>query len=198
MPTFHGKQELKDQLLSNLHAHQAADEFIQGTYWSDGKGCAVGCSIVDFGGRTDDHAEYERLFGIPRVLAQMEDGIFEGLSVDDSKWWPVAFIKAIPVGVEMDLVFYRFMEWLLIDPVDGVIKYAGDDGKKAITAVGEAMGLVADGADRGLIDWKALRAAADAAYAAYAAAHAAHAADAARQEAHKKQALKLIEIMSAL
>jgi hypothetical protein len=228
MISFHGKPELKDQLLKNLRAHHAADEFYQGHYWDDGKGCAVGCSIVDFGGNTGDHEEYERLFGIPRVLARLEDGIFEGLSVDESKWWPIAFIEAIPVGVEMVLVFYRFMEWLLIDPSDGVIKYASENSKAPIVAVGEAMGLVAGGADRGSIDWPKLRRAAaddtydaaanaaanaavaaanaanadadaadDAADAADAAADAAVAADT-REISRKKQAMKLIEIMSAL
>ena len=99
MLSFHGKPEIKEQLIANLQSHAEADAFRQGLYFDDGKGCAVGCSLFDFGEETDDHSAYERLFGIPRVLARIEDGIFEGLSVEDSKWWPLAFSNAVPVGV---------------------------------------------------------------------------------------------------
>ena len=260
MITFHGKPELKEQLLNNLRDHAKADAFTQGVYFEGGKGCAVGCSIVDFGGYVDDHSEYERLFGIPRVIAKLEDGIFEGLSIEDSKWWPIAFAESIPVGVNLDLVFYSFMSWLLADQSDGVIRFARDKGKRVITDVANAMDAVANGEPKESINWGELRRSAYAAYAAdatdaasaaaytatyadadadadaaadaatyayaadatdaaaaatYAATYAyaadatdaaayaatyAYAADAtdaaARKEARKKQALKLIEIMS--
>ncbi|MEE8299451.1 MAG: hypothetical protein V3R67_08755, partial [Thermodesulfobacteriota bacterium] len=113
--SFHGDVNIKNQLIKNLEMHKEMDNFRQGIYFENGKGCAVGCSIADFGGITSLHAEYERLFGIPRVLAKIEDGIFEGLSADDSKDWPINFIKSIPVGVDISLISDRFLHWLLVD-----------------------------------------------------------------------------------
>lgn len=43
---FHGKQSIKDKLLAQLQAHYEADEIIKGIYWENGKGCAVGCTVL--------------------------------------------------------------------------------------------------------------------------------------------------------
>ena len=43
---FHGNAELKEKILMQLKAHKAADQLIHGTYWSEGRGCAIGCSSV--------------------------------------------------------------------------------------------------------------------------------------------------------
>ena len=171
LTSFHNDQTIKGQLIANLKAHQLADEFIQGTYWKDGKGCAVGCSIVDFGGATDDHREYEHLFGISQAIARLEDGIFEGLSVDDSKWWPLAFAEAVPVGKDLSMVVPKFLVWLLGD----VIQYAGEDSKKAIQAVIDLHERKITGDEINVEDWRSARKAA-AAYAAAAYANAANAA----------------------
>ena len=56
----------KQQLLDQLRAHAAADQIVKGTYWENGKGCAVGCSV-----HCGDHAQYETRFGIPRMLARI-------------------------------------------------------------------------------------------------------------------------------
>lgn len=85
----------KIQLVESLERHAAVDAFIKGQYWSDGKGCAVGCSLHDFHAEPGDHAAYEPLFGIPQVLARLEDGIFEGLPIDAAKEWPLRFARAI-------------------------------------------------------------------------------------------------------
>ena len=125
MISFHGDINIKEQLIKNLEQHMACDALVQHhAYWSNGKGCAVGCSIVDFGGKPGDHKEYERLFGIPQVLAHLEDGIFEGLAPENSKSWPIDFIKSIPVGKDLSTVWPRFSAWLLVDPEHGVINYA--------------------------------------------------------------------------
>jgi hypothetical protein len=54
----------KPTILAQLSAHAKADEIIKGQYWKDGKGCAVGCTI-----HSGNHAEYERRFGVPQMLA---------------------------------------------------------------------------------------------------------------------------------
>src|ERR1700761_2407482 len=100
----------KPAVMSQLRGHAKADEFIKGTYWERGKGCAVGCTI-----HGSDHALYEPKFGIPQMLARLEDTIFEGLPNSDAQQWPIAFMKAIKPGADLSLVGWKFLHWLLTD-----------------------------------------------------------------------------------
>ena len=84
MIAFHGKKSGKDGVLKQLRAHARADEIVKGRYWEDGKGCAVGCTV-----HSDSHAAYEAQFGVPQMLARLEDTIFEGLPNDEAKKWPI-------------------------------------------------------------------------------------------------------------
>jgi hypothetical protein len=90
---FHGKQSVKDFYIAQLKAHQAADEIIQGKYWENGKGCAVGCTI-----HSSDHFQYPERIGFPVSLAIIEDVFFEGLSNQDAKNFPLLLTQAVPVG----------------------------------------------------------------------------------------------------
>src|SRR5690606_30279367 len=119
------KQETKDFYLSRVRAHKAADEIIQGTYWENGKGCAVGCTI-----HGNTHSSYEDELGIPRILAHLEDRIFEGLPNADAKEFPAQFLEAIPVGRDLNSVWKHFMIWLLVDESEGVVKYARKDSER--------------------------------------------------------------------
>lgn len=118
MKSFHGKQSIKDNLLAQLRAHRDADEIVKGVYWQFGKGCAVGCTV-----HSSKHADYEKMYGIPRILATLEDGIFEALPDKEAKNWPIEFIEAIPVGVDLSKVWSKFAVFLLTDKKFGVINY---------------------------------------------------------------------------
>jgi hypothetical protein len=187
MLAFHSDSKIKKKYVSRVRAHYKADEIIQGKYWENGKGCAVGCTI-----EKDDvkrsgaswHQRYEDALGVPRILASLEDRIFEGLSNGNAKEFPLRFLEAITPGADLSLVIYKFFYWMLVDPKDGVIQYATPDGKKAIQAVADVCQRKANGENIDLDTWLGLRrdaayaaAAADAAYAyaAYAAADAAYA-----------------------
>jgi hypothetical protein len=194
MRAYHGSQKLKDEFIGLLQWHQEQDKIIQGEYWDGERGCAIGCSLQSLAvitGRPlshQDHVLYEELIGVPRVLARLEDGIFEGLSPADSKFWPAAFAAAIPVGADLSLVWPRFAIWLLAGPIEGVICFAKTDAqRKTILAVADAYGLVLEGNPPSTSEWRALAAAA--AY--YAAAAAIN------HDAHKRQAAKLIELLSS-
>jgi len=100
----------KAAILEQLRAHAKADAIIKGQYWEDGRGCAVGCTI-----HSGDHAEYEPRFGIPRMLAWLEDRIFEGLPNDRAVAWPVRFIEAVQPGTDLSRVGWQFLHWLLTD-----------------------------------------------------------------------------------
>jgi hypothetical protein len=108
MRAFHDSQELKDFYLDRVRAHAAADRLIQGTGWEHGKGCAVGCTLEAY-----DHGRYPIEVGIPRVLAHLEDRIFEGLPRAEAMTWPLRFLSAIAAGADLALVWPRFAVWLL-------------------------------------------------------------------------------------
>jgi hypothetical protein len=222
MIAFHGDPTIKEKYLNRVRAHRAADEIVQGYgYWEDGKGCAIGCTL-----HSSNHAAYETELGIPRTIARLEDGIFEGLSVDLARLWPERFLVAVKVGSDLSLVMAKWLVWVLVDPEDGVIKFAKtDQSRKAIQDVANLYTCQASGEAVSISDFKkSAYAAADAAayaaaYAAYAAAYAAAdaaasaaadaasayaaaaspyaAADAGRSQARAKQADKLIQLLEA-
>ena len=187
---YHGKQEIKDIYLARVRAHRAADEIIHGTYWEDGRGCAVGCTV-----HSSIHAAYETELGIPRILARLEDGIFEALDNGHAQAWPERFLAAITPGADLSMVWPRFTLWLLADPEDGVIRAKTEPQKKAIIQVSLLFERWVSGAKPSEDEFRgAARSASASAYAA-AAAHAA--AYAARKASRLKQADKLIELMEA-
>ena len=202
---FHGDKRIKAQYLARLRAHAAADEIIHGKYWSNGKGCAVGCTV-----HSGSHAAYETELGIPIMLARLEDRIFEGLDNSESKQFPLTFLSAIRPGADLSRVGWKFLYWLLTeeltsryDPkVAEVIKRCANvllpltkgrmgDMREAIAARNAA---AADA------DAAAAAAAAAAAYAAAAAADAAAyaayaAADAARHQSYSRMSVKFIALL---
>ena len=197
MEAYHSNPELKAQFVALITAHEAADEIVQGTYWNDGRGCAVGCSIDSLNRITgtrhshDNHAAYESLIGVPRILARLEDGIFEGLPLDVAKTWPRRFAEAIRPGADLSGVWTCFAVWLLTDAEHGVIRFAKNKRQRtAIQAVAELYSRQIAGETISKNAWQSAAAyaaayAADAAYAAadaaddaaYAAAYAVDAAD---------------------
>jgi hypothetical protein len=220
MLAYHGDPKIKAKYLKRVNAHFKADEIIQGATGQDGKGCAVWCTLNKY-----EHQAYEVELGIPILLARLEDGIFEGLSVKESKIWPAKFLCAIKPGADLSKVGPKFLIWLLED----IIQYAKSAGKIAIQDVINLYKKQLNGENITSIQWSAVRStayaaatdavtyasayaaaaayaitAATAAYAADAAAYAAYtsttsatyAADAAaKQKARGKQAKKLLELL---
>lgn len=173
MLAFHNDKKIQKKYINRVKAHYKADEIVQGIYWENGKGCAVGCTIENDGGLNNDwHGRYEKALGVPRVLARLEDRIFEGLTNGEAKEFPLRFVKAINVGADLSLVFYKFMYWLLVDPKEGVIQYARPDGRKAIQDIADLFERKINGEDVDFERWMKARRAAAAAYAAYADAYA--------------------------
>jgi hypothetical protein len=112
---FHNDEAVKNKYLERVLAHQKADEIVQGIYWENGKGCAVGCTIEG-----SDHLMYEKKLGIPSGIAYLEDTIFEGLSNTKAKLFPSQFLKAIPVGSDLSLVTAKFVIWQFEDKKHGL------------------------------------------------------------------------------
>ena len=110
MLAFTGTSVTKPAILKQLRAHAKSDEIVKGQYWKAGKGCAVGCTI-----HGSNHALYESHFGVPQMLARLEDCIFEGLPNAEAKKWPVRFMSAIQPGADLSRVGWQFLHWLLTD-----------------------------------------------------------------------------------
>lgn len=127
MKAFHNDVKIKTKYVNRVKKHYKLDEIVQGTYWDNGKGCAVGCTIehddvTKSGGSW--HQRYEEALGIPRAIARLEDRIFEGLSNGEAKEFPLKFIQAVNVGADLSMVVPKFFVWLLGDKDDGVINFA--------------------------------------------------------------------------
>ena len=139
MLAFNNDKVLKDNLIKEIKWHRELDMIIAGRYgsFSDAsfKGCAVGCSLHSYGLLkgikldTSNHKAYE-LFGIPKLLARLEDGIFEGLPSKEQQLWPEQFMEAINVGADLSTVWPQFAIWLLVDKKYGAIQYAKTDNQR--------------------------------------------------------------------
>lgn len=116
MITFFGEPQLKAQLLARLEAHRAADQFVQGQYWEEGKGCYIGCAI-----HGADSWEFERQYGLSIHVAKLGEYFFEGFPAIRAKDVPIEIIEAIPVGVESSVVWPRLLNWLVNDPTYGLL-----------------------------------------------------------------------------
>ena len=117
MKAFTDTPVTSEQLLASLAAHRKAGNLVQRIYWNQGRGCGIGCSIHDFSpGNESSHDTYQELFGIPYVLARLQDAIFEGLPYEDAEKWPERFVRAIVDGTDLTPVTDRWTLWLLTDP----------------------------------------------------------------------------------
>ena len=109
----------REQVLEVLQRQRREHRIAQiDKYWSTwtGRGCAVGCTLVEFDRKAATegaHERYEDLFGIPALLARLEDTLFESLDAKAAGHWPERFIKAIAPGAELDGIVERWMVWLL-------------------------------------------------------------------------------------
>ena len=111
MLAYHNDAKLKKSVINEMAMHRKADELVQGYgYWNGGKGCAVGCLL-----KSGNHAEYETKFGIPEMLARLEDSIFEGLPKAKAQKWPERFLKAIKAGADLSTVGWEFQHRLQIN-----------------------------------------------------------------------------------
>ncbi len=185
MKAFLDDPKLKEERIAQVRRHREADQLIKGTYWEGGKGCAVGCTV-----HSGDHSAYETELGIPRVLARLEDRLFEGMPNEQAMMWPERFLSAIPVGADLSMVFPRWAHWMLTDFLGAIPDAINDRNRSAVEGVSNLFFKIINGETVSHREWSVAAdaayaaSAADAAYAAYAAyaaaaASAASAADAA-------------------
>ena len=177
MLAYHNDPTTKQEVLEQLQGYYDAEEIVREKCRDDGKGFSMS-SIFKL-------AENFNTFGIPEILAHLENVIFEGLPNEEAKNWPIRFMSSINVGADLSTVWRDFAIWLLVDPIDGVIQYTqpGSDAHRVITQVatlyqnGYTQQQMRDASTSAVsAAHAAVKAAHAAVKAAYAAAQAAHAA----------------------
>ena len=109
----------KEEFVRETKLQAGLDHFLKGTYSRGIKGCAVGCAIKSISKlkhitlTTDDHKNLEVYLGIPEWLARLEDTLFEGVSLEYSKQWPVEFAEAINTGADLNTIEVPFRIFIL-------------------------------------------------------------------------------------
>ncbi len=150
---FHGSKKIKEKFIARMKAHMNADELIQGSGWTGKKGCAVGCTLDNY-----SHFAYEAELGIPFTIAILEDNIFESLSKKESATFPLEFLKAVPVGVDLSLVYNKLEIWVLLDKKHGIInKMKTDEEKKVCTDLADLHKKIIEGKPTTEDEWKAVK-----------------------------------------
>lgn len=109
--SFSSDPSIKATYIARAQAHRAADEIVQGTGWDGKNGCLVGCLAHAY----PAHEVLATAMAVPEDLFHLADRIHEGLPGHLAKTWPERFISAIPVGVDLSKVKWRFLHWLLTD-----------------------------------------------------------------------------------
>lgn len=155
MLAYHNDPALKAATIAEMRAHRDADRIVQGRYWDGGRGCAVGCLTHDPDG---GHDQYPLRWGIPESLAWLEDAIFERLTAEEAREWPLAFLEAIPVGADLSGVADRFKLWLLTD--SGLLDRSRPDVAAAIDRVADLLSRRIAGTEPGPEEWSAAESAA--------------------------------------
>jgi hypothetical protein len=185
--SFHNDPAIKDKYLKRLQLHFDLDEIEKGYYWENGKVCAVGCTV-----HSGQHKAYEKELGIPIILAKLEDRIFEGLPNSSAKHFPIDFLTAIPVGVDLSNVWKEFIIWVLTDYQHGVVTRTKNEAVQGIAREVSAALRESLTTDLTVELWDSLRRRARSvgAYAAYA-----YAAYPARSSHYQVMADKLLQLL---
>jgi hypothetical protein len=96
------------QLRRRIKGHYDADEIVKGTYWENGKGCSIGCSL-----HSGNHKKGEIEFGVPEPIWWLVDSIFEGLPNAEAKEFPLQFSLALRDATDYSMVTGDFLFWLV-------------------------------------------------------------------------------------
>ena len=92
MQAYLNRKSVKEKYLKRMRDHRQAGELTQGVAWvSNGttRGCAVGCLFDAY-----DHSRGPAEIGVPQVLLQLVEAIFEALPRADALAWPERFRSA--------------------------------------------------------------------------------------------------------
>jgi hypothetical protein len=133
MRAWHNSPELKAEVLARMLQHRVEDSIVQGQWQefapelaSQYRGCLIGCTlpknkvlVVEPGCGVENCncaavktiamydnpiKEVETQYGILLSIGRLVERVFEALPVEKAAWFAVAFIEAVPVGVDLEPV----------------------------------------------------------------------------------------------
>ncbi|MBY0359692.1 MAG: hypothetical protein K2W82_16945 [Candidatus Obscuribacterales bacterium] len=115
---FFGDRLRKFSLLEQLRAHREANQLVQSSFiWSGDFGSATGCTI-----HSEDLSLYQSQLGIPVVLAYLKEFFFQIIpQAEDAQKFPEEFLSAIKPGSDLSDVWVEFVNWLILDPQNGLV-----------------------------------------------------------------------------
>ncbi len=178
MLTYHNNKKIKSSIVAEMKKHQKNDQFIKGSYSKMNgkfKGCAVGCAIDSFNIRlgkaykNDSHKAFEEAIGVPEWLARLQDGVFENLPDGESSQFAVDLLDAIPVGVDLTPVKWKFSVYLLKENIDIVMALSIEQElkEKVVSSIRQCLTVNEDAVKTGawneIAAWSAARSAESAA-----------------------------------
>lgn len=172
--TFKNDPLIKDSLVKRMDKHIELDELLQGATGNNGKGCTVWCALNNGElKRGYDHSAFPDVLGLPEWLARLQDTIFEGLDVEDSKWFSSEWVRAIPIGKNIEPVKWKFCAFILKENIEIVLSLdIKDDLKKQVVdAINMCLSVQISAIETGAVDeaaWSAAWSAESAAFKRYA------------------------------
>lgn len=112
-------QEEKEGLLSELKAHQLADDFVRGQWLqNDGiKGCFYGCTMKT---NSNPRERFSEKYGIDLWYCYLTERIFEGLPEGEFESFPYNSIEVLPLNFDFDQVKSDFNKALLLKQLDWI------------------------------------------------------------------------------
>jgi hypothetical protein len=125
-----------DLLKQEVHEHITADAVVQGNYWSDGKGCFIGC--LTYSG--DPTPAVER-FGLTESILRIAERIFESLPLEEAK----QFFFDFPDAVAMDGKNLSLIHWVFLGETLGNLPPQRPGIQAVIDPVIHGMDLLASG-----------------------------------------------------
>ncbi len=141
--SYLGNERLKRDLLDQIEVHRKNYQIIQGSYGEQNgiwKGCSVACALrsvaiiknLPLEERYGDHQSAEDLLGWPEWLMLLNDKIFENLPLDEALFWPGRLAAAIPVGVNLTPVRWKFCAVLLKENIERMLSLKIDEVLKEL------------------------------------------------------------------
>jgi hypothetical protein len=132
--SFKNDPKIKRALVKRMNDHIKADELVQKATGQDGKGCTVWCALNNGDlKRGYDHTAFPDVLGLPEWLARLQDTLFENLNQEDAKAFSASWVKAIPVGKNLEPVKWKFCVFILKENIERVLLLdIADDLKKQV------------------------------------------------------------------
>ena len=171
--SFKNDPTIKESLIQRMDKHIELDELVQKATGQDGKGCTVWCALNNGDLKAGyNHEAFESVLGLPEWLARLHDTIYEGLEVKDSKWFSKEWVRAVPVGVNLDIIKWKFCVFILKENIERVLLLDIDEKlkKQIVDAIKQCLDVQEKAIETGNWDGSAARSAVRSAWSAESAA----------------------------